>query len=153
MYKQRVHHGSWRRWVKTNIDFNYRSVRRYMRVYHYRAQILEKGISSVNQAEMFLRKSRGIGKTAVDADYSRIDRDLIAPIRLVRRRIKKVTYNDPENPETMELIWEELQQQAEGLLSDLLDEEPGRTGRRFLICKDETPCVASPPLTRSFIRS
>ena len=32
------------------------------------------------------------GKDAVEADYSRIDRDLIAPIRLVRRRLRKVTY-------------------------------------------------------------
>ena len=44
-----------------------------------------------HREEKMLLKAKADGKEAIEADYSRIDRDLVAPIRLVRRRLRRVT--------------------------------------------------------------
>ena len=116
--KLRVGHGNWRQWAETNLHFSYRTARRYLYIYLHREKLSE--VKTIHQAEKILAGApkADVGEDAVEADYSRIDRDLIAPIRLVRRRLRKVTYQG-DNPQTLEMIFEELREQAQGLLADL----------------------------------
>jgi hypothetical protein len=83
--KLRIPHGHWWQWCEKNLNFSYRTARRYLHSYVHRGKIKD--------AEGLLRSAATLkGKGAIEADYSRLDRDLIAPIRLVRRRLRQVTY-------------------------------------------------------------
>jgi hypothetical protein len=116
----RIPRPQWRKWVEANLTFSYRSAKRYLRIFCNRSTILRADIKTVEQAERFLIKaSKAVGgKDAIEADYARIDRDLVAPIRLVRKRLQKITYKG-DDPETMEMIMEKLRYEAEGLVADL----------------------------------
>jgi len=116
--KIRVGHGNWRRWIEGNLKFSHRTARRYLYIFQNREKITNA--QSVFQAEKILAEASKIKDwpTAVEADYSRIDRDLIAPVRLVRRRLRKITYIG-DSPQTMEMIMENLKEEAQRLLDDL----------------------------------
>lgn len=89
-----------------------------MRLYHNR-HLIRAGIKTVSEAERFLAKGlKGLGKEAIEADYSRIDRDLIAPLRLVRRRLQRITYIG-DDPQTIPMTFEELKEEAQRLIQDL----------------------------------
>jgi DUF3102 family protein len=117
--KAHAGHGNWRRWVEANLPFSYRTARRYQFLYQHRKQIGMRKPKTIAEAEKAMEKAaKASVMDAISADYSRIDRDLIAPIRLVRRRVRKVTYIG-DDPRTMEMIWENLEREVQELLEDL----------------------------------
>ena len=110
--------------MEENLPFSYRTARRYQFLYQHRRQIGIRKPKTLAEAEKAMEKAaRASVMDAVSADYARIDRDLIAPIRLVRRRIIKVTYIG-DDPQTMKMIWEDLKGEVQDLLGDLKLLEP-----------------------------
>jgi hypothetical protein len=105
--------------VEANLPFSYRTARRYQFLYQHRKQIGMRKPKTIAEAEKAMEKAaKASVMDAISADYSRIGRDLIAPIRLVRRRVRKVTYIG-DDPRTMEMIWENLEREVQELLEDL----------------------------------
>jgi hypothetical protein len=120
--KRRIPRPQWCKWLERRLpNLSYRTSKRYLRLYFNR-HLIRGGIKTVDEAERFLAKGlKGLGEEAVEADYSRIDRDLVAPLRTVRRRLRKITYIG-DDPQTIEMILESLRCEAKGLLRDLGDE-------------------------------
>ena len=55
---------------------------------------------------------------AIESDYARIERDLVKPVRLVRRRLARLTYQGDDEAKIEELL-ATLRDEAHGLLEDL----------------------------------
>jgi hypothetical protein len=120
--KRRIPRPQWCKWLERRLpNLSYRTSKRYLRLYFNR-HLIHAGIKTVDEAERFLSSGlKGLGEEAIEADYSRIDRDLVAPLRVVRRRLRKVSYVG-DDPHIIEMILEALRCEAKELLRDLGDE-------------------------------
>jgi hypothetical protein len=117
--KLRVGHGSWRTWVESNLHFSYRTVRRYLYIYNNRDKLLVSGVKTLTEAHQVLTEAQSEqGMDAIESDYARIERDLVKPVRLVRRRLARLTYQGDDERKIEELL-ATLRDEAHGLLEDL----------------------------------
>jgi hypothetical protein len=117
--KLRVGHGSWRTWVESNLRFSYRTARRYLYIYNNRDKLLVFGVKTLTEAHQVLTEAQSErGMDAIESDYARIERDLVKPVRLVRRRLARLTYQGDDERKIEELL-ATLRDEAHGLLEDL----------------------------------
>lgn len=114
--KTLVGHGHWRVWIADNLEFSYRTTARYMRFYRHRDELAEA--TTVEEAEEILSQPREKGRDAIAADYHKIEQELVGAVRVVHKKLKKLTYVG-DSAESIERILERLRYEAEELLEEL----------------------------------
>ena len=67
-------------------------------------------------AVMMSKLQRGLD--SIGADYRHIERSLVAPLRVARRRLVKLSYVG-DSPEIIELIKDKLRAEVEELVAEL----------------------------------
>jgi hypothetical protein len=117
--KLRIGHGHWRTWIKANLHFSYRTASRYIRAFNYRDQIREAKVKTLTAAtELLAEASSEHGMDATEADYRKIERDLVKPIRVVRGRLRKTTYRGDDDQKVTQIL-QMLREETRALLGDL----------------------------------
>lgn len=120
--KVQIGHGKWRRWVETNLNFSYRTCRRYIHMFKNCGKFGGQEPKTMAQAEKIFSEALKLhGMEASEADEAAIKRALIQPIRAVRGRLRELTYigDDARNIEEILAI---LREEVQGLLEDLSSE-------------------------------
>jgi hypothetical protein len=101
--KRKLHHGEWERWVKKNLNFSPRTATRYMKISRNRQKVIEEDkAKSLTQAYSILADST-VKKGTILADKKRMIRDLVSPIRVVRRRLKHLPWSPLHKQELEEV--------------------------------------------------
>jgi hypothetical protein len=113
--KVRVGHGGWRTWIQRNLGVSMREAQRFMRCYLHRSKL--DGCGSLREA-MDRLASKEQRTDAASADLRHIEKGLVGPIRVVRRRLLNLTYRG-ESPELVERIIENLRSEVETLLEEI----------------------------------
>jgi hypothetical protein len=113
--KDRVGHGHWRVWVEKNLAISIRTASRWINFFLHRDKI--KDAKTIREAEALLTSTER-GRDAIGADYWHIERSLVTPLRLVRRRLAKLSYVG-DSPEIIERIKDKLRAEVEELSADL----------------------------------
>jgi hypothetical protein len=115
--KIQVGHGDWRMWIANNLSFSWRTAARYMALFIHKADL--KGIKTMREAQALItvhQKEKGLD--AIGADYKRIRKELVRPVKLAHRNLRKLSYVG-DSPETLDQILAEMLMEAEGIVSDL----------------------------------
>jgi DUF3102 family protein len=112
--KKLVGHGHWRVWVNKNLECSIRTASRYMWCFRHADEL--EGVKTIGEAMKQIRTERGTD--AIGADYKKIRKQLIGPIKVVRKTLQKFGYVG-DSPETIQQIIEELREEVEGLRGDL----------------------------------
>lgn len=113
--KTQIGHGRWRLWVRENLSFSLRTAQVYMQIWERREELtdadnVQEALALIKQV---IKKERG--KDAIEADYAKIQKTIVKPIRLARRRFERLDYIG-DSAEMMERIRAEIRNELEEFL-------------------------------------
>jgi hypothetical protein len=113
--KEQIGHGHWRMFVRENLVFSLRTAQVYMKIWEERDKLtdadnIKEALALIKQV---IRKERG--RDAIGADYEKIRKTIVKPIRLARRRFERLEYLG-DSAEMMERIQREIHSELEEFL-------------------------------------
>jgi translation elongation factor EF-1beta len=113
--KEQIGHGGWRMFVRENLTFGLRTAQIYMQIWQRREELTDA--DNIKEAleliKRVIKKERG--RDAVEADYHKIQKTIVKPIRLARRRFERLDYIG-DSAEMMERIRAEIRNELEEFL-------------------------------------
>jgi hypothetical protein len=101
-----------------NLNFTERTTQYYLKLYEYRDQIVLEQPQSLLKAIALISDTKRITPGLLSGDEKILRRNIVSPIRVVRKRLKRMP-NDPMHYEIVTRILEELQVELEKLFEDL----------------------------------
>jgi len=116
--KAAVGHGRWERWMRENLDFTQMTATRYMKLFEYKDKIYEYEPESLRAALHLIRGDNRITPGKLSGDEKILIRNLVSPIKTVRRRLKRLPV-DPIHYETVMVVMDRLQEAIAELIAEI----------------------------------